>query len=93
MPPDTYKQLIWDYQITPAEFDSILKGQSSLGSLNQAWAISRVLENLNYYTATKMVSLSTIKKNWNQIKPKLFKKSIKDGYEFVLQRHPLPTSR
>jgi len=93
MPEDTYKQLVWDYQITPTEFDSILKGQSSLGSLNQAWAISRVLENLNYYTATKMVSLNTIRENWNLVKPKLFKKSIKDGYEFVLQRHSLSPAR
>ena len=89
MPPDTYKQLIWDYKISPAEFDSILSGQSELGSLNQAWAISRVLENINYYDAIKLVSLDVIKKNWSKVKPKLFKKAIKDGYEFVLQRHSL----
>jgi len=89
MPTDVYKQLIWDYQISPSEFDSILCGQKSFSSLNQAWAISRVLENLNYYEAIKMVSLDSIKNNWSEVKPILFKKAIKDGYEFVLQRHAL----
>ena len=89
MPPDVYKQLIWDYQISPSEFDLILSGQKTFGSLNQAWAISRILENLNYYDAIKMVSLDSIKNNWLEVKPKLFKKAIKDGYEFVLQRHAL----
>ena len=93
MPPDTYKQLIWDYHISPSEFDSILSGQKTFGSLNQAWAISRVLENVNYYDAIQMVSLDTIKNNWLEVKPKLFKKAIRNGYEFVLQRHALSHTR
>jgi len=40
-----------------------------------------------------MVSLDSIKNNWPEVKPKLFKKAIKDGYEFVLQRHTLSPTR
>ena len=74
------------------EFEAILRGEKSLGSLDQSWAIARVLENLNYYEAMKVISLEPLKKHWTTIKRKLFKDSIIKGYEFVLQRHTVSTA-
>lgn len=93
MQDNIYRQLIWDYTLSKEDFESILSGQKTLGSLDQSWAISRILENTDYYTAKDLVTLPLLQKNWSQVKNKLFKKSIKDGYEFVLQRHALSPTK
>ena len=84
-----FKQLVWDYKMTSGEFVEILTGQKQNGWFNQDWAISRVLENLNYYEAMSLVPFKTLANRWESVKPRLFVQSIKDGYEFVLHRHAL----
>lgn len=66
-----------------------MRGKKVLGNLNQSWAIARVLENLNYYDAMRLVSLDLLRNNWSQVKNRLFNQTIKDGYEFLLQRYPV----
>lgn len=87
------KNLIWDYKIEPHEFAEILSGNKKIGNLDQNWAITRVLEHLNYYDAMRMVPMPTLMKNWPIIKTKIFNKNIRDGYDFVLHRHTLSASR
>lgn len=84
-----YCQLVWDYDLPQEEFEAILRGEKVLGNLDQSWAIARILENLNYYEAMKLISPDLLRKNWELVKSKLFKVSIKKGYEFVLQRYPV----
>ncbi len=89
MKADLFKQLVWDYNMTQSEFEAILAGKKVLGNMNQSWAITRVLENLNYYDAMNLVSLNTLRSNWKEVQSKLFNSSIKNGYEFLLQRYPV----
>lgn len=89
MKQDKYKQLIWDYNLTLNDFKMILFGEKKIGSFDQDWAISRALENLNYYDAMDLVPYEVLKNRWNQVKRKIFNKSIKDGYDFLLQRYPV----
>ncbi|MEK7495756.1 MAG: hypothetical protein AAB569_06400 [Patescibacteria group bacterium] len=84
-----FKQLVWDYNLNQKEFEAILQGKKVLGNMNQSWAIARVLENLNYYDAMSLISLDTLRNNWNKVKGRLFNNSIKNGYEFLLQRYPV----
>ena len=93
MKSDLFKQLIWDYNLTPDEFEDILHGEKVLGNMNQNWAIVRVLENLNYYDAMSLISLDTLRNNWIEIRKRLFNNSIKNGYEFLLQRYPVSIAR
>lgn len=87
MQTSTFRQLVWDYNLTQDNFEAILAGQKQLGSLDQSWAIARVLENVPYYEALNLVSPNLIKANWEHIKPKLFNSIIKHGYEYILY-HP-----
>lgn len=89
MKQDLYKKLVWDYNLTSDEFEKILSGEEKRGSFDQDWAISRVLSNLNYYDAMRLVPYSILQKRWLYIKGKLFNKTIKDGYEFLLHRYPV----
>lgn len=84
-----FNQLVWDYQLSPEQFFAILEGKTKTGVFDQNWAIGRVLENLNYYEALALVPRETLAKNWSVVKPKIFNKSIRDGYEYVLQRQAL----
>lgn len=93
MKSDWYKQVVWDYNMPQSDFEDILQGKNTLGTLDQSWAIARVLENLHYYDALSLVPFASLSKNWDNVKSKIFIKGIKDGYEFVLQRHALPTTR
>lgn len=86
------KQLVWDYKISPSEFIKILNGENRKGWPDQDWAIARVLTHMNYYDATSLIPLDLLAKRWQFIKPKLFSKAIKNGYEFVLRRHSLPAA-
>ncbi len=89
MTQDKYKQLVWDYHISFDEFKTILLGKKKIGTFDQDWAISRVLENLNYYDAMVLVPYSVLKNRWRYVKGKLFNMAIKNGYEFLLQRYPV----
>ena len=93
MTQDKYKQLVWDYNLSFDEFKTILSGEKKIGTFDQDWAISRVLENLNYYDAMDLIPYDILKSRWNYIKVKLFNKSIKSGYEFLLQRYPISIAR
>ena len=89
MTEDKFKQLVWDYDLSLNDFKTILLGEKQIGSFDQDWAVSRVLENLNYYDAMDLVPYEILKNRWSQVKGKIFNKSIKDGYEFLLQRYPV----
>lgn len=89
MKSDLFKQLVWDYNLTQNEFEAILAGKKVLGNMDQSWAIVRVLENLNYYDAMNLIPIDMLRNNWKEVQPKLFNDSIKNGYEFLLQRYPV----
>ncbi|MEK7565820.1 MAG: hypothetical protein AAB506_02130 [Patescibacteria group bacterium] len=91
--PQKFSQLIWDYKLSPQDFFAILDGEKSNGWFTQDWAIARVLDNLNYYEAMSLVSPKILSGHWPTVKKKLFKETIRDGYEFVLQRQSLSVAR
>lgn len=91
--PDKFRLLVWDYDIKPQEFFALLKGKKEKGYFTKEWAIARVLENINYYDAMALVPSGELKKTWGKVKQKIFNKTIRDGYEFVLRRHSLPATR
>lgn len=93
MTHDYSAQLSWDYNLKPGQFNSILRGETTIGSLDQPWAVARALQHLNYYDAIHAVPLTTLKTIWPKVKTQIFNKNIQQGYDFVLQRHTLSTTR
>lgn len=92
MKQSLYRQLVWDYQLDQNDFESILRGNKTIGQLNQAWAIQRILEHANYYQARTLVPLQLLAKHWSTIKSRIFNPTIRNGYDFLLQRHALSTT-
>ena len=88
-----FNQLVWDYNLNPSQFKNILTGKKEEGWFTQEWAIARVLERLNYYDALKLIDLKFLKQNWLKVKPKIFNKTKKEGYEYILQKQALSSSK
>ncbi len=87
--PEKYRQIIWDYTLTPEEFFAILNNRSATGWMGRDWAIARVLENVSYYDAISLVSIKTISQRWQYVRSKIFNKQIKKGYEYLLHKYTL----
>ena len=90
---EQFTRLVWDYDISPEEFERVLEGREERGWFNKEWATVRVLENLNYYQAKDLVDFGFLQQNWPQIKPRIFSKAIQEGYEYLLQRRALSPAR
>lgn len=88
-----YKNLVWDYNLDQNDFEKILDGKLKKGSFDQVWAIKRVLENLNFYDAMKIVPKQLFVKNWKLIRSKIFNKSIIKGYDYLLHRYTISTTK
>ncbi|OIP87788.1 hypothetical protein AUK05_00390 [Candidatus Shapirobacteria bacterium CG2_30_35_20] len=88
-----YKSVVWDYNLKQDDFEKILKGKKVMGKFDQLWAIKRVLENLNFYEAMAIIPKSLFISNWNKIRSKVFNRSIIKGYDFLLHRYTLSTTR
>ncbi len=91
--PGKFKQIVWDYSLTPEEFFAILSDEKKDGFLGRDWAIGRILEHVPYYDAIELVPISIIKSRWQQLKPKIFNKEIKKGYEYLLHKYTLSAAR
>ncbi len=91
--PENFTQLVWDYNLEPADFFAILNGEKSKDNFDQNWAIARIFQNLNYYDAINLVPISVLNNHWDKVKRQLYPESFRKAYEFVLQKHSLSTSR
>lgn len=70
-----------------------MENKRVLGNFNQDWAIGRVLEHTNYYDAMELVSLPTLQERWSSVKRRIFSKELVHGYNYLLQRQALSTTK
>ena len=91
--PEKYKQIVWDYDIEAKTFFELLDGKIRKPWLDRDWATARVLENINYYDAMSLIDITYLKLNWNNIKQKIYNTNIQNGYEYLLQRRTIPSTR
>lgn len=87
------KKVIWDYNISEEDFLHYLYGKKEDGWFNQDWALVRSIERLNYYELKNLVSTELLLKKWDLIKNRIWRKDIREGLEFALQRANISSSR
>jgi hypothetical protein len=91
--PKFFRRLVWDYSLSPRDFFAILHNERAEGTFTQDWAIARVIENAPYYDALTLVPLTMLRTRWERVRSRVFNRDIVRGYEFVLRRDALPTTR
>ena len=90
--PEKFRQILWDYDLSPEDFFDVLDKKRQMGWFTQDWAIARLLEHAPYYDTIALVPLGVIRERWEHIRPKLFNRAIRDGYDYVLRRYALSSA-
>lgn len=96
--PGKFRRIVWDYAMSPGEFFDIMDGKNENekhrnGWMSKDWAIARVLEHAPYYDAIALVPIDIVQERWAKVQTKIFNRDIREGYEFILRRHALPSAR
>ncbi|MZP57198.1 MAG: hypothetical protein GT600_17325 [Bacteroidales bacterium] len=83
-----YKQLSWDYNISPVDIKSVLKGdKASAGHFTQEMLFIRMLETYPWFTILQVLNVYDIKKLLTtRVVSKLRSASLREKYEFVRLR-------
>jgi len=83
-----FKQITWDYNISPEEAEAILKGDKiSSGHYTQETLFIRLLESYSWFTLLQIFTAEEIKLLLtSQVTGKLRSPELRKKYEFVRKR-------
>jgi len=85
-------KLIWDYEMSLDEFENFLFGRKEEGWFDQQWALSRAINQLNYYELRRLVPLELLSEHWDSVSGQIRDPAVKKGLEFLLHRETLSSS-
>ncbi|HEY9125383.1 MAG TPA: hypothetical protein VIO15_13660 [Bacteroidales bacterium] len=85
---DIYRQIMWDYNISPQEIDAVLSGNSvKAGHYTKQTIFIKLLENLPWFTLVRLFSVTELKQMLtDEVIDKLRFKSLRGQYKYVQQR-------
>ena len=81
---------VWDYDLDEADFRALLAGDRTIGSLDQTWAVLRLLEYPPWTQIVRFLGYRTLIEGWPRWRPRLRSTSRRRGLDFVaawLPRH------
>jgi len=83
-----FRQLGWDYNISPDDIQSVLEGKKSgAGHFNRETLFIRMLETYPWFTLLQVFTVDEIQKLLTgRVVEKLRSASLKQKYEFVRHR-------
>jgi hypothetical protein len=83
---------LWDYDISPADFQAILSGKLSIGRLGQDWAALRLLEYAPYPEIIRLLGYRRLIEGWPRWRERIRSESRKRGLDFLVvwlpEHHP-----
>ncbi|MFO7680880.1 MAG: hypothetical protein R6X34_12590 [Chloroflexota bacterium] len=75
---------VWDYDINREQFTALLKGELTLGRLDQTWAAVRLLEYAPYYEIRQLIDFSLLVEKWPEWRSHIRSKQRRDAYDFLV---------
>ena len=83
-----FRQLGWDYKISPADIEAVLKGQkTSAGHFTRESLFIRMLETYPWFTIIQVFTADEIKTMLTRrVVTRLRSESLREKYEFVRHR-------
>jgi hypothetical protein len=76
-------QALWDLNLTPEEFEGIIKGAVVRSWPDRGFCVARLLESVNWYDVVKIFSLAEICAVWEEARKHLRSESIRKGMDFA----------
>ena len=87
MPQSKKPYYLWDTNLSESQFKNILNGKK-INSLDQKWALLRLLEYAAYQDIIKMLGYKKLIEFIPQLINKIRSESRRRGYEFLLDYIP-----
>ena len=83
---------LWDYDISPADFQALLSGERTIGRLGQDWAAQRLLEYAPYPEIIRLLGYRRLVEGWPRWRERVRSESRKRGFDFLVawlpEHHP-----
>ena len=80
---------VWDYDLTEAQFGALLKGEQTLGRLDQDWATLRLLEYASYEEIIRRLGFRRLVQGWPRWRKRLRSESRRRGFDFLVAWLPV----
>ncbi|MFQ5398365.1 MAG: hypothetical protein ACE5E7_02080 [Anaerolineae bacterium] len=83
---------VWDYDISPDQFLALLRGELTVGRLNQTWAAVRLLEYASYDEIRCLIGFSLLVEKWPEWREHIRAPQRRDAFDFLVswlpENHP-----
>ncbi|MEK6410105.1 MAG: hypothetical protein AABN34_24535 [Acidobacteriota bacterium] len=84
----TKAKYVWDYDISHEEFDDILSGRYTRGSLDRDWAAVRVIEWAPYEEMVRLIGFPQLVKEWPRWRSRVRSEQQRRGIDFLVEWLP-----
>jgi hypothetical protein len=79
---------LWDYDLDERDFEALLLGQKTIGTLDQDWAAVRLLEHAPYREIVRLLGFAAIVEGWPRWRHRLRSESRRRGFDFLVEWLP-----
>lgn len=84
----TKAKYVWDYDISQEQFDEILAGRLTRGSLDRDWAAVRVIEWAPYDEMVRLIGFRQLVKEWPRWRSRVRSEQQRRGIDFLVEWLP-----
>ena len=76
-------QALWDLNMTPEEFEGVIRGVIVKDWPTRGFCVARLLESVNWYDVVKIFSPAELCAVWDEARGYLRSESIRKGMDFA----------
>ena len=80
---------VWDYDLDEADFQALIDGERTIGSLDRTWAVLRLLEYAPWSEIVRVLGYRALIEGWPAWRTRLRSDSRRRGLGFVVEWLPL----
>lgn len=90
--PNLRLAFLQEYQLSDAQFGSLLRGEITIGCLCEEWAVRRLIENTAYDDIVRLLGMDLLVNNWPRWRKWIQSGSRRKGLDFfttyLQEAHP-----
>ena len=79
---------VWDYDLDAADFQALVDGTRTIGSLDRTWAVVRLLEYAPWPDIVRILGYRALVAGWPEWRNRLRSESRRRGLGFVAEWLP-----
>ncbi len=79
---------VWDYNITPEQFTTLLEGKLTIGRLDRDWAMLRLIEYASYEDIIRTIGMKNLLNEYPRLRSRIRSVSRKRGFDFLVDWVP-----